>query len=191
VGLVIENRGLKVWGALLLAAVGVIGCSRGRTVEAAREDRPPVVSPAEQNFMMKTTEADLTEIDMARLALQKSENKDVRDYANMVQRDHASALEDLTDLMKDKSVSQPRTTPTDVKKDLNMMNGLSGPEFDREFINRMVADQQKAIEMCQDQVQIAMDSDVRKYAEDLLPQLQMHLEKAQRLQSKLFSAPAR
>jgi len=191
VGLVIENRGLKVWGALLLAAVGVIGCSRGRTVEAAREDRPPVVSPAEQNFMMKTTEADLTEIDMARLALQKSENKDVRDYANMVQRDRASGLEDLTDLMKDKSVSQPRTTPTNIKKDLNMMNGLSGPEFDREFINRMVADQQKAIEMCQDQVQIAMDSDVRKYAEDLLPQLQMHLEKAQRLQSKLFSAPAR
>jgi len=191
VGSVIENRGLKVLGALLLAAVGLIGCSRERSVEAAREDRPPVVSPAQQDFMMKSTEADLTAIDMARLALQKSADKDIRDYANMIQRDHTSSLEELTDLMQDKSVSQPRTTPLDVKKDLNMMNGLSGPEFDREFINRMVADQQKAIEMCQDQVQIAQDSDVKKYAEDLLPQLQMHLEKAQRLQSKLFSAPAR
>jgi len=190
VGLVTGNHRVKVLAALLLAAVSMTGCSRGRSVEAARENRPPVVSPAEQNFMMKSTEADLTEIDMARLALQKSNNKDVRDYANMIQRDHSSALEDLTDLMKDKSVSQPGTTPPDVSKDLNMMNGLSGPEFDREFINRMVADQQKAIEMSHDQAQIAQDSDVKKYAEDLLPQLQMHLEKAQRLQSKLFSAPA-
>jgi putative membrane protein len=190
VGLVTENRRVKVLAALLLAAVSVIGCNRGRSVEAARENRPPVVSPAEQDFMMKTTEADLTEIDMARLALQKSDNKDVRDYANMIQNDHASALEDLTDLMNDKRVSQPKTTRPDVKKDLNMMNGLSGPEFDREFINRMVADQQKAIEMCQDHAQIAQDSDVKKYAEDLLPELQLHLEKAQRLQSKLFSAPA-
>lgn len=186
----IENRPVKVLAALLLAAVSVIGCSRGRSVEAARENRPPLVTPAEQDFMMKTTEADLTAIDMARLALQKSDNKDVRDYANMIQSDHMSALEDLTDLMKDKNVSQPTTTRADVKKDLNMMNGLSGPEFDREFINRMVADQQKAIEMCQDQAQIAQDSDVKKYAEDLLPELQMHLEKAHRLQSKLFSAPA-
>jgi putative membrane protein len=140
---------------------------------------------------MKAAEGDLSAIEMARLALQKSNNKDVRDYANMIQSDHTSALEDLTDLMKDKNVSQPRSVPPDVKKDIDIMNGLSGPEFDREFINRMVEDHKKTIEMFQERAAVVQDRDVRKYAEDLLPKLEMHLEKAQRLQSKLFSMPPR
>jgi putative membrane protein len=191
VSLVTGNSFLKLLAAVLLAAVSMTACNRDRGVQAASDDRPPIVSPAEQDFLMKAAEADLTEIDMARLALQKSTDKDVRDYANMIQSDHTSALEDLTDLMKEKYVSLPRTVPPDVKKDMDMMQTLSGPEFDREFMNQMVADHDKAIEMYHDRAAIAPDKDVKKYAEDLQPKLEMHLEKAQRLQSKLFSKPAR
>ena len=49
-----------------------------------------------------------------------------------------------------------------------------------------VADHQKAVEMFRDQAANAENADVKKYAETLLPKLDMHLEKAQRLQSKLF-----
>jgi len=185
------KRELKVLAAVVLAAVSIAACSRERSVEAARDDRTPIVSPAAQDFMMKAAEGDLSEIEMARLALQRSDNKDVRDYANMIQSDHGSALEDLTDLMKDKNVSQPKTVPADVQKDIDVMNGLSGPEFDREFINQTVEEHEKEIGMYQDRAAIVQDTDVKNYAEDLLPKLQMHLEKAQGLQSKLFSMPAR
>jgi putative membrane protein len=185
------KRKLQLLAAALLAAVTMIACSRERSVEAARDNRPPIASPAEQDFMMRATEGHLAEIDMANLALRKSSNKDVGDYANMIQSDHKSALNDLTDLMKDKNVSQPRTVPADVKKDIDVMNGLSGPEFDREFINQMVAEHEKEIGMYQDRAAIVQDMDVKKYAEDFLPKLEMHLEKARRLQSKLFSMPAR
>jgi putative membrane protein len=171
---------------VVIAALSLTACSRGRTVEAAREDRQPTVSPAEQDFMMKTAQAHLSEIDMARLALQKSQNPDVKDYANMIESDHTSALEDLTDLMKDKSVSQPRNLNPETKMEIERLTALSGADFDREFGNMMVADHQKAVEMFRDQVSIAQNPDVKKYAEDLLPKLEMHLEKAQKLQSKLF-----
>jgi putative membrane protein len=189
VSFVAGKRQPGVLAAALLAAVAITACSRERSVEAARDNRPPIASPAEQDFMMKATEGDLSDIEMSGLALQKSTNKDVRDYANMIQSDHTSALEDLTDLMRDKNVSQPKSVPPDVKKDIVVMNGLSGPEFDREFINQMVAGHQKMIEMFQDRAAIVQDKAVKKYAEDLLPKLEMHLEKAQRLQSKLFSMP--
>ena len=136
--------------------------------------------------MRKTVEMDLSDIDMARLALQKSPNPDVRDFANMILRDQTSALEDLSDLMRAKGVSQPRIASPDARQDADRMAALTGPEFDREFINMMVADHQKAVDMFRDQIGIAMDADVKKYSEDLLPILEMHLEKAQRLQSKLF-----
>jgi len=170
-----------------IAALFTTACNRGRGVEAAREDRAPNATPAEQDFMMKAAMANLSEIAMARLALTKSQNEDVKDFANMIERDHQAALEDLTDLMKEKGVSLPRTLSPETKMDIEALTALSGPELDRQFVNNMVADHQKALEMFRDQVNIAQSPEVRKYAEGLLPKLEMHLEKAQRLQSKLFA----
>jgi putative membrane protein len=179
-------RLLKVGLIVLAATLSFSACNRDRSVEAARGDQQPDATPAEQNFMMKAAQANLSEIDMARLAMQKSQNSDVKDFANMIQSDHSNALEDLTDLMRDKGMSPSNTLDPDTKADIEKMTALSGPELDREFANSMVADHQKAIEMFRDQVNIAQAPEVKKYAEKLLPKLEMHLEKAQKLQSKLF-----
>ena len=171
---------------LVVAALSVAACNRGDNVEAAREKRQPTVTPAEQEFLMKAADANLSNIDVARLAMHKSQNSDVKDFANMIQSDDASALEDLTDLMNDKGVSLPNTLSPEMKTEIETMTALSGAELDREFANMMVAQHEKEIGMYHDQLEIAQTPDVRKYAEDLLPRLEMHLEKAQRLQSKLF-----
>lgn len=180
-----RNRNLAVWACVLAMVVVLAACNRSSTVEAAR-DNQPAVSPAGQDFMMKTARADLSDIDVARLAMKKSENSDVRDYASMIQKDHTTALEDLSDLMKDKNVPVPEKATADARQDLSLMSTLSGAEFDREFINVMVADHQKAVDMSRDQLRIAQDPDLKKYIEDRLPQLEMQLESAQRLQSRLF-----
>ena len=171
---------------LVVAALSVAACNRGDNVEAAREKRQPTVTPAEQEFLMKAADANLSKIDVARLAMHKSQNSDVKDFANMIQSDGASALEDLTDLMNEKGLSLPNTLSPEMKTEIETMTALSGAELDREFANMMVAQHEKEIGMYHDQLEIAQTPDVRKYAEDLLPRLEMHLEKAQRLQSKLF-----
>jgi len=185
-----ENLQLNICFLLLVAALfGLSACNRNDSVQAAREDeRSPALSatPAEQDFMMKAAQAHLAEIDMARIAMQKTANSDVKDFANMIQKDHTHALEDLMDLMQKKGMSQQNVLSPDAKTDIEKMTAISGTEMDREFANTMVADHQKAIEMFRDHVSIARSLDVKKYAEDLLPELEMHLEKAQKLQSKLF-----
>jgi putative membrane protein len=171
---------------LLVMACGLTACNRDRAVEAARENAPPSVTPAEQDFMMKATQANMGEIELARVALQKSENKDVKAYANMIERDHKDALGDLTDLMKDKNVRQPKTVAAETQQDISRMNSLTGSEFDREFVNKMVSDHQKAVEMFREHQGIAQNPDVKKYVNDVVPKLEMHLDKAQQLQAKLF-----
>jgi putative membrane protein len=176
---------------ILLAAIFTLAasaCNRNTAVEAAREDQraTPSATPAEQDFMIKAAQGDVAEIDMARIAMEKSQNSDVKDFANMIQKDHTAALENLTDLMKDKGMPQPNILSPEVKADIEKMTALSGAELDREFVNAMVADHQKAIEMFRDRANIVQSPDVKKYAEDQLPKLEMHLEKAQKLQSELF-----
>ena len=107
----------------------------------------------------------------------------------MIKSDHTSALEDLTDLMKDKNVAQPKTIDARTQQDIDRMNNLTGGEFDREFINMMVTDHRKAIELFRDQQSSAQNRDVKKYVDKVLPNLEVHLDTAQRLQTKLFSAP--
>lgn len=166
-------------------------CTRETGVEASSGDQPPAGTPAEQDFMMKAAQAHLAEVDAARVALHKSEDREVRDYANMIEADHTRALEDLADLMRNKNVTQPKAEMPEAAQDIARMNGLSGAEFDREFMNMMVMDHQKAVEMFRDIQRIALDSEVKAYADNVLPEMEMHLDKAQRLQSRLFSAPAK
>jgi putative membrane protein len=180
---------LLVIGLVLTLVTGLSSCDRSRGVEAARDDRLAAVSQSEQDFMMKATQANLAEVEVAKIALQKSGDVEVKDYANMIKSDHTNALEDLTDLMKDKNVPQPKAVATDTQQDINRMDNLTGGEFDREFINMMVTDHQKAIELFRDQQSSAQNRDLKKYVDDVLPKLEMHLDKAQRLQTKLFNVP--
>ena len=174
----------------LAAASGLTACNRENGVEA-HEDRAPSLSQSEQDFLTEAAQADLAEMDMAQIALQNSATGDVRDLANMIKSDHTSALEDLTELMKGKNVSQPKSIPARTQQDIGRMKTLTGGEFDREFVNMIVSEHQKVIEMFRDQQSTAQCPDVKKYVEDTLPRLEMHLEKAQRLQTKLFSTPDR
>src|SRR5438874_2577995 len=112
---------LKLGLILLVATLSFNACSRNRTVEAARGDQQPAATPAEQDFMMKAAQANLSEIDMARLALQKSQNPDVKDFANMIQSDHTNALEDLADLMRDRGMSPPNALTSEIKMDIEKM----------------------------------------------------------------------
>ena len=181
------------WLGLFLAAAvafgGLAACMRDRGVEAAREGQPPSVSAADQDFTMKTMQGHLGEVNTARIALQKSDNSEVRDYANMIQSDHNNALKTLSDLMTDKNVPQARTLAPEIQQDISRMNNLTGPEFDREFINMMVQDHQETVEMFRDHLAIVQNPDVKEYIEDLLPKLEMHLDKGKQIQSKLFSRP--
>jgi len=186
----LKAQWLVITVCALTLVCGLTGCKREQGVHAAGETQP-AVTPAEQDFMMKASQANLAEIDVARIALEKSDNSDVRDYANMIRTDHSSALKDLADLMKDKNVSQPSAVAPESQQDISRMSNLTGPELDREFMNMMVSDHQRVVEMFRDQQAIAQNSDVKDYVEDLLPKLEMHLEKAERLQSKLFSSPVK
>src|SRR5438046_9991540 len=103
---------------------------------------------------MKAADANLSKIDVARLAMHKSQNSDVKDFANMIQSDDASALEDLTDLMNEKGLSLPNTLSPEMKTEIETMTALSGAELDREIAKLMVAQHDKAIRMDHDQMAI-------------------------------------
>lgn len=184
---------------ILAAALSlpVFGCQQSnQNVQAAREttnteDRGnnAVLNDADKNFLKRAEEDNIKEENLGRVVVQKTQNSDIRAYAQMLVEDHTKALKDLVDLMNQKGMRQPRSLPKLQHEALSKLRGLSGPAFDREVTNHMVEDHQMAVAEFRQEANVAQDNDVKNYASHMLPTLQKHLQRAQELQGKLSSEP--
>jgi putative membrane protein len=183
-----------ILGAALLFVVS--GCQQSNeNVQAARETgtgtgestAKAVLNDSDRDFLKKAEEGDIRERDIGRVVAEKSQNKDVKDYAQMLVDDHTKDLRKVTDLMNQKGMPQPKDLPKVNNEALDKLNGMSGPGLDREFVKIMVEDHQKDIAEYQKEAGAAKDEDVKYYAMHTQPTLQEHLQKAQDLQQKMSS----
>jgi len=68
---------------------------------------------------------------------------------------------------------------------INSIGGLSGPDFDRAYVNEMVKDHQKDVREFESASANLDDQQLKQCAAQLLPTIQDHLRLAQDLQAKL------
>jgi putative membrane protein len=71
------------------------------------------------------------------------------------------------------------------QKLMDRLSGLSGAEFDREFMKQMVKDHEDAVSDFQKQSTRGKDSDIRAFAARTLPTLQEHLRMAREIDSRV------
>jgi putative membrane protein len=183
--------------SLGLGTLGLAGCERnGDNVQAAREPEMPAskspaatntISGADKDFVLQAEKDNLQERVLGRMAQEQSQSDAVKDYGKMLVNDHNDALKKLVDLMQKNGMPQPKGLPGERTEAVKKLQGLSGTAFDKEFVNLMVTDHQKAINEFRREAASAQNADVRDYAKDVLPTLEKHLKDAQDLQGKLGS----
>jgi len=187
----------RLFAAGAIAAVltlPMVGCqsNQNQNVQAARENnsdtdrtKRATLNDSDKAFLKKAEDGDIKERNIGRMVLEKSQNKDVRDYAQMLVDDHTKDLKKLVDLMEQKGMPQPKNLPEVKHEALDRMNSLSGAAMDREFVNMMVQDHQKDVADFRNEQNSTQDADVKHYVTDTLPVLENHLQKAQQLQQKV------
>jgi putative membrane protein len=67
----------------------------------------------------------------------------------------------------------------------NALTALSGPQFDRAFMQDQIKNHQEAIQLFQAEAQTGQDPRLRKYASDMLPMLYRNLQQAQAIAARL------
>lgn len=204
------KAGVRIWiGGLVvcLCTFGIAGCQQGtnKSVEAAPEPKaaepatPPSASPdtepgpevtnviegADRSFIMQAEKDNMQERYLGRLAEEKSQNSDVKDYGKLLSHDHNAALQSLVRLMNKYGIAQPKALPEERQDAYKEVKGLSGPAFDRAFIDMMVKDHEKAVAEFQHEASAAQNKDLKDYTQDQISVLQEHLNKAKELQGKL------
>src|ERR1041384_7692512 len=97
-------------------------------------------APTDPQIAMIAVTADSVDIDAGKLAVEKSSNPKVKEFGQMMVRDHTSVNKKATDLAKKLNLtpeeSDPsRTLKADGDKNLEKLRGLTGAEFDKAYID--------------------------------------------------------
>jgi len=148
-----------------------------------------VISQAsnQDSFWNDAAQAGMAEVMLGNLALQKSANDEIKQFAQKIVDDHTAAGNELKDLAATKSATLPTEPNAKQKATYDKLNGLSGEEFDKEFVKVMVKDHEKAVGLFQKQADKGVDAEVKAFAAKTLPVLQGHLEMAKSMNDKLKS----
>lgn len=138
-------------------------------------------SPAE--FINDASAQGIAEIEASRVAHQKTESKEVKDYTIMVINDRTTANQHLAKIAKQLDLPvAPREEVVDKAKAL-MPQVLEGSNFDEAYAASQVKTTQEAIDQLQQTVQTTDVPQIKAFAEETLPKLQTHLQMAKALQA--------
>ncbi len=136
-------------------------------------------------FLTDAIRGDLGEIKLGQLAEEKGQTEGVRDFGHTLMSDHQKAMKKAADLAKTLGVAAPTSPTPEAQNTYDELSRLSGAEFDRQFLKHMVMDHEKDIAKYNDEATSSDNPKVADLAQDTLPTLHDHLEKAQSLQEKL------
>ncbi len=138
-------------------------------------------------FVKKAIMGNYNEIDASKMALQKSQNDQVKQYAQKMIDDHQKMLDDLHALAGQENVKyKDQPTPAG-KKMAAKLDGLSGADFDKAYVNGMVKDHKEDVRDFSAEINSGKDQPTKDAAQKSLPIIQDHLQMIQGIQQSMKS----
>ena len=132
---------------------------------------------AEQSFISKALEGGVAEVQLGQLAEQKSQSNDVKQFAQKMVNDHTQMGDKwLKPVAKQMGVSEPKGPSKKDKKLIEKLQGLSGQQFDTEYIQAMVKDHKEDLKDFKSEAQMAQDPNVKQIATQGSNIIQQHLQ---------------
>lgn len=95
---------------------------------------PAKATARDRNFIIQAAQGGMAEVQMAQLALKKTDNPKVRDFAQMMVKDHSDLNAKLTPMATQMGVSLPTQLTTADAGALGRLSRQTGSTFDRNFM---------------------------------------------------------
>ena len=183
--------------ALLILGLISVGCTstnKASTPDTAAQPNSGATSSSaasspssnpDQEFVTKAAQGNSAEVELGKIVAAKSKDSNVKQFAQMMVKDHTTALNELQELAQTKNLNFNDDLPDDAKSLQQKLSSDTGKQLDKDYMDGMVEDHQKDVQEFTDKSQNAKDPDVKQWASKTLPTLQKHLEKAQQIDAKL------
>jgi putative membrane protein len=144
-------------------------------------------TPSGQEFADTAAKSDAFEIAAAKLAKKDAASPDIKSFAAMMITDHTAST---AKIKKAASAADPAITPNpaltdDQNQELAKLGGLSGADFDKEYVRNQVDAHTTALALLTVYADHGEVPSLKAAAGEIKPVVQMHLDKIKDIQAKL------
>jgi putative membrane protein len=143
------------------------------------------LSEEASKFLVKSYEAGMYEVQLSQLAATNGLDADVKRLAAQLVAAHETINSSISAIAANANFVLPAAINADHQKDMLDMRKLTGPDFDKKYINTIVDDHESAVDDYKDAYKNLSDGDTRTFAAETLPRIQDHLEMAKKVQDRI------
>jgi putative membrane protein len=136
---------------------------------------PAVADDKTKNFVEKAALTDMFEIESAKIALERSKVKPVKDFAQMMIDDHTATTAELGPLASTAGVVPPTALDEDRMKKLDELKTAKVQDFDDKYIDQQTTAHSAALDLMKDYAQNGKDSGINAFAAKVAPKVDAHL----------------
>lgn len=166
---------------------GTTSPSGGTTSSPGGTSSPGTTSPnrsltaVDKQFITKAAQSDQTEIQTSQLALKRSQNQEVRSFAERMIQEHTTSSQQLTPIAQKKGFTPPKDIGKENRALLTKLSNLKGTEFDRAYMQGQVQAHSKTLANYQNYLKQGQDPDLTAFASQFAPIVADHLQMAQNM----------
>jgi putative membrane protein len=164
--------------AALLATAGLIFVARGPAIAATG-------TRSDTMFARDAAIANMTEMELGRLAVQKSANGNLKKFGQKMIDDHTKINDQLKSVAAKDVINLPADLDAAHRATVNRFSNMSGTEFDRMYARTMVSDHEGAVTLWEKEANHGSNPGLKAFASDTLPTIREHLRLAQENESAL------
>lgn len=152
---------------------GAAGATASGTTKMSKTDSKAIMDMAMVN---------MAEVEMGKLAQSKSQNPEVKTFAQQMIDDHTKGLSEVQTVAQAKGITLPTELDAKHKAMSAKLAKLEGDKFDREYMKMGgTGGHKEALAMLKKNEKNAKDAEVKGLATKMMPTVEQHLKAAQQM----------
>jgi len=166
----------------LMTSSALISCEHKQSSERLAKERnsETLRSDAERDaqLVVDLTSSHYAEIEMAKAAKVRSENKEIRDLAGLLEADHTTLVNQLKAYAAGKNITLPGAASTEAIENARSMAEKNQPdEFDKKWCAELLDKHEQTISRMESAVKDATDPDLKAWINNALPKIRTHRDR--------------
>jgi putative membrane protein len=169
--------------ALLIVGLFTIACEPSRkgddSVEIAEEINDENLDDRDiekdADFVVSTVAANYAGIELARLAINRSSDEEIKSIARQLETDHSAIINELKEYADRNGIIVPAAESNDQLNERNKLAEKDADDFDEELCKMLVDNHEEAVDNFEERVDKTEDSELKSWISKTLPTLKSHL----------------
>ena len=150
----------------------------------AEQEKKMDARMADRAFVRKALEGGMAEVQLGQLALEKTSNADVKEFAQKMVDDHTKLGDQMKPVAEQMKVKEPTALSGKDKATLAKLKALNGDAFDKAYIKNMVKDHQQDEKEFKREAENASDPALKDVAAQGEQMISEHLQMIEQIAQK-------